>query len=111
MEDVRNLVKECFAETDVDIPNTGLDKAHRTGRAYKDEPDQSVQRFIVKFNNFRYRSMFYKNRKKLKRGKRIRIDLASNRYNFLDQEKHNQTYENGEHYLYICRCKLQTKSC
>ena len=30
-----------------------------------------------------YRSMFYKNRKKLKRGKRVRIDLTSNRYNLL----------------------------
>ena len=27
--------------------------------------------------------MFYKNRKKLKQGKRVRIDLTSNRYNLL----------------------------
>ena len=27
--------------------------------------------------------MFYKNRKKLKEGKRVRIDLTSNRYNLL----------------------------
>ena len=83
MEDVINLVKDCFAEAYVDIPDTVLDRAHRIGPAYKDESDRSIQGIIVKFNNFRYRSMLYKNRKKLKRGKRVRIDLASNRYNLL----------------------------
>ena len=83
MEDVINLVKDCFAEVDVDIPDTALDRTHRTGTVYKDESDQNIQGIIVKFNNLRYRSMFYKNRKKLKRGKRVRIDLTSNRYNLL----------------------------
>ena len=79
-KDVTNLVKDCFAEADVDTPDTILDRAHRIGPVYKDESDQNIQGIIVKFNNFRYRSMFYKNRKKLKRGKRVRIDLTSNRY-------------------------------
>ena len=83
VEDVTNLVKDCFAEVDVDIPDTVLDRAHRIGPVYKDESDQNIQGIIVKFNNFRYRSMFYKNRKKLKGGKRVRIDLTSNRYNLL----------------------------
>ena len=42
-EDVINLVKECFAETDVDIPDTVLDSAHRMGPIYKDESDQNIQ--------------------------------------------------------------------
>ena len=71
MEDVINLVKDCFAEVDVDIPDTVLDRAHRIGPVYKDKSDQNIQGIIVKFNNFRYRSMFYKNWKKLKGGKRI----------------------------------------
>ena len=38
--------------------------------------------------------MFYKNRKKLKRGKRVRIDLTSNRYNLLKKNKCcNKTYK------------------
>ena len=83
MEDDINLVKDCFAEDDVDIPDTVLDWEHRIGSVYKDESDQNIQGIIVKFNNFRYRSMFYKNRKKLKQGKRVRIDLTSNHYNIL----------------------------
>ena len=71
---VEDFVKDCFAEADVDIPDTVLDKAHRIGPVYKDESDQNIQGIIV---NFRCRSMFYKNRKKLKRGKRARIDLTS----------------------------------
>ena len=56
--------------------------------------------------------MLYKNRKNLKQGKRVRIDLISNRYNLLKKSKYsNKIYENGEHCLYICRDKLLTKSC
>ena len=83
VEDVINLVKDCFAEHTVYIPDTVLDRAHRIGPVYKDKSDQNIQGIIVKFNNFRYRSMFYKNRKKLKQGKHVRIDLTSYRYNFL----------------------------
>ena len=83
MEDVINLVKDCFAVADVDIPDTVLDRAHRIWSVYKYESDQNIQGIIVKFNNFRYRSMFYKNWKKLKQGKRVQIDLKSNRYNLL----------------------------
>ena len=82
-EDVTNIVKECFPEADIDILDTVLDRAHRIGPVYKDESDQNLEGIIVKLSNFRYRSMFPKNRKKLKRGKRVRIDLTSNRYNLL----------------------------
>ena len=83
VEDVINLVKECFGEADIDIPDIVLDRAHRIGLVYKDESDQNIQGIIVKFSNFRYRSMFYKNRKKINQGKLVRIDLRSNRYNLL----------------------------
>ena len=54
VEDVIILARECFAEADVDIPDTVIDRAHRIGLVYKDESDQNVQGIIVKFNNFRY---------------------------------------------------------
>ena len=38
--DVINLVTECFAEANVDIPDTVIDRAHRIGPVYKDESDQ-----------------------------------------------------------------------
>ena len=113
MEDVINLVKKCFTKVDIDIPNAVSDRAHRIDPVYKDESDQNIQEIIVKFNNFRYRSMFCKNWKKLKQGKRVLIILTSNCYNLLKKKNKcsNQTYENGETCLYICRSKLHTKSC
>ena len=77
-EDVINLVKECFVEADIDIPDSVLDRAHRIGPIRKDESDQNIQGIIVIINNFRYRSMFYKNQKKLKGGKHVQINLTSN---------------------------------
>ena len=82
-KDVINLVKQCFAEADVDIPDTVIDRGHRNYPVYKDESDHNVQAIIVKFNNFRYRSTVYKNWERLKQGKRLRIYLTSNRYNLL----------------------------
>ena len=61
-----NLVKDSFAEADVNIPDTVLDRAHRIGPVCKDESDQNIQGIIVKFTNFRYRSMFYKTQNKTK---------------------------------------------
>ena len=86
-EDVINLVKECFAEADFDIPDAVLDRAHRIGPVYKNESDQDIQGIIVQSNNFRYRSMFYKNVLQLQRGKHVRINLTSNYYNLLKKNK------------------------
>ena len=59
VEDVINLVKDCFAEADVDIPDTVLDRAHRIGPVYKDESNQNIQEIIVKFNNFLLNDMIF----------------------------------------------------
>ena len=47
MEDVINLVKDCFAEADVDIPDTVFDRAHRIGPVYKDESDQNILELLL----------------------------------------------------------------
>ena len=58
-EDDINLFKDCFAEADVDIPDTVLDRAHRIGPVYKDESNQNIQEIIVKFNNFLLNDMIF----------------------------------------------------
>ena len=113
VEDVINLVKDCFAEADVDIPDTVLDRAHRIGPVYKDESDQNIQRIIVEFTNLRYR-MFYKNWKKLKQGKPVRIDLTSNRYNLLKKANALIKHMNMENTVYTfadvnCRLNIVNK--
>ena len=113
VENVIKLVQECFAEAKVDIPDTVLDRAHRVGPTYKDQSNNDVQGIIVKFNNFRYRSMFYKNRKNLK-DKRVRIDLTKNRYNLLKQTNELIRNKKMDNVVYVfadlnCRLKLVNK--
>ena len=42
-----------------------------------------MQSIIVRFTTFRHKTLFYKNRKKIKSGARIRLDLTKDRYNLL----------------------------
>ena len=42
VENVTKLVEECFTEAKVDIPDTVLDRAHRTGPIHKDESNNNV---------------------------------------------------------------------
>ena len=42
VENVTNLVQECFTEAKLDTPDNVLDRAHRTGPIYKDESNNNV---------------------------------------------------------------------
>ena len=79
---VMQTVQSCFNEAGLTIPNDVVDRAHRVGPVYKNKDDSNCQTIIVKFNNFRYRTDFYRKRNSLK-GKRVRIDLTKKRYDLL----------------------------
>ena len=80
MEKVINIVKESEAE----IPESVLDRAHRIGPTYTgNDTGKKMQSIIVRFTTFRHKTLFYKNRKKIKSGARIRLDLTKDRYNLL----------------------------
>ena len=79
---VMQTVQSCFDEAGLTIPNDVVDRAHRVGPVYKNKDDSTCQPIIVKYNNFRYRTDFYRKRKSLK-GKRVRIDLTKKRYDLL----------------------------
>ena len=66
------------------IPESVLDRAHRTGPAYTDnDTGKKMQSIIVIFKTFRRRTLFYANRKTIKSGARFRLDLTKNCYNLL----------------------------
>ena len=76
---VINLIKESEAE----IPESVLDRAHRIGPTYTDnDTRKKMQSIIVRFT-IRHRTLFYKNRKKIKSGARIRLDLTKDGYTLL----------------------------
>ena len=59
-------------------------RAHRIGPTYTDnDTGKKMQNIIVRFTTFRHTTLFYKNRKKIKSGARIRLDLTKDRYTLL----------------------------
>ena len=80
LEKVIHIVKEAEAE----IPESVFDRAHCIGPIYTDnDAGKKMQSITVRFTTFRHRTLFYKNRKKIKLGARIRLDLTKDRYNLL----------------------------
>ena len=81
------LVKDCFKEANVTIPDSVLDRAHRIGPIYHDENNNQFQSILIKFTNFTYRTLFYRKRKSLKNGKMVRIDLVKSKYMLLKEAR------------------------
>ena len=80
MGTVINIIKE----SEVEIPESVLDRTHRIGSTYTDnDTGKKMQSIIVRFMTFRHRTLFYANRKKIKSGARIRLDLTKNCYKLL----------------------------
>ena len=78
LEKVINIIKEPEAE----IPESVLDRVHCIGPTYTDtDTGKKMQNIIVRFTTFRH--LFHTNRKKIKSGARISLDLTKDRYSLL----------------------------
>ena len=102
--DVLNQVRDLFKEAEVEIPDAVLNRAHRISKENND--------VIVRFNTFRHRTLYYRNRKKLKK-QSIHLDLTKSRLSLLNEAR--KLIENNEDiascYADIdCRCKLRFKN-
>ena len=83
-DDVLDSVKSLFKEVKVNIPESINDRAHRIGSRYLDASSNNYcKSIIIRFATFRHRTMFYRDKNKLKRGVRIKLDLTKSRYNLL----------------------------
>ena len=59
--DMREKVKEIYAESNLEIPDLNLDRAHRIGRSYFDKMKKvKCKSIIVRFNTFRHRTLLYR---------------------------------------------------
>ena len=85
-EEVLENVKSLFTELKVEIPDTVLDRAHRIGPSYMDKvSNKNCKSIIVRFTTFRHRTMFYRVRKNLRKGIKVKLDLTKSRFNLLKQ--------------------------
>ena len=76
-------MRKLFDEANVVIPDTCIDRAHHVSKA-----NDTV---IVRFTTFRHRTMFYCNKKALKGGVAVHLDLTKSR---LDLLMKTNKYEN-----------------
>ena len=59
--DALEKVKEIYAESNLEIPDLNLDRAHRIGKSYFDKIKKvKCKSIIVRFNTFRHRKLLYR---------------------------------------------------
>ena len=64
-EEILGKVINVIKESEAEIPESVLDRAHRIGPTYTDT-GKKMQSILVRFTTFRHRTLFYINRKKIK---------------------------------------------
>ena len=69
-----------------------------------------MQSIIVRFTTFRHRTFLYENRKNIKSGARIRLDLTKERYNLLVSARKRVNNCPEVNYVYTdINCRLKVK--
>ena len=82
--DVLEFTKSLFKEANVTNPDNVLDCAHRIGPSYTDRiTSKRCKSIIVRFTTFQHRTLFYRERKNLKSGFKVKLNLTKSRFNML----------------------------
>ena len=65
-----DVLEKVKAESNLEIPNSNLDRAHRIGNSYFDKIKKvNCKSIIVRFNTFRHRTLLYRAKKDIKQKK------------------------------------------
>ena len=74
--DVLKKVKEICAESNLEIPDSNLDRGHRIGKSYFDKIKKvNCKSIIVRFNTFRHRSIALQGKKGYKTEERLQNQI------------------------------------
>ena len=110
-EDVLEKVVNIIKESETEIPESALDRAHRIGATYtENNTRKKMQSIIFRFTTFRHRTFLYANRKNIKSGARIRLDLTNDCYNLLVSAR--KRVNNCPEVIYVyadINCRLKVK--
>ena len=88
-DNVLEFINSLFKEAKVADPDV-LDRAHRIGPSYTDRiTSKKCKSIIVRFTAFRQRALFYRARKKLKSGFKVKLDLTKSRLNLLKKANYH----------------------
>ena len=107
-DEVLEKVKSLASESGCDIPDVVIDRAHRIGKEYRDKRSNlSCKSIIVRFTTFRHRTIFYRNRNKLKKTK-VKIDLTKRRYDiYTDAINFVKNYSKINFVMVDINCRLK----
>ena len=111
--DVLEKVKEICAESNLEIPDSNLDRAHRIGKSYFDKIKKvKCKSIIVRFNTFRHRTLLYRAKKdiKQKKGYKIRLGLTKRYYLMLSEANKLASDNQDANFCYAnlnCRLKIR----
>ena len=79
-----NYVKEIFDEVELDVLNIVIDWTHLVGPEHSDyKTKKKFKANIARFTTFRYRTLVYRARKKIKNNVTIRLSLFKERQDLL----------------------------
>ena len=110
-ESVFEKVGKFLGEACPDVPVSCIDRAHRIRSECKSYRNKKKCCSIVCFMSFRHRTMFYRNRKRLK-DVRIKLDLTKRRYKILKDAIDLAREHSDLNYVYAdvnCRLKVVFK--
>ena len=111
--DVLEKVKEICAESNLETPDSNLDRAHRIGKSsFHEIKKVKYKTIIFRFNTFRHRTLLYRAKKDIKQKKRykIRLDFTKRRYLILSEaNKLAQDKQNGNFCYADVNCRLKIR--
>ena len=109
--DVLEFTKSLFKEAKVEVPDNVLNRAHRIGPNYTDRiTSKKCKSIIVRFTTFRHRTLFYRARKNLKSGFKVKLDLTKSRFNLLKKANNHVKEIPAISFCYAdVNCRLRIK--
>ena len=110
-DDVLEFTKSLFKEAKVAVPDTVLDRAQRIEPSYTDRmTSKKCKSIIVRFTTFRKRTLFYRARKNLKSGFKVKLDLTKSRFNLLKKANNHVKEIPAISFCYAdVNCRLRVK--
>ena len=110
-DDVLEFTKSLFKEAKVAVSDNVLDRAHRIMPSYTDRITSKIcKSIIVRFTTFSNRTLFYRARKNLKSGFKVKLDLTKSRFNLLKKANNHVKEIPAISFCYAdVNCRLRVK--
>ena len=103
--------KSLFKEAKVAVPDAVFDRARRIGPSYTDKiTSKKCKNIIIRFTTFGHRTLFYRARKNLKSGFKVKLDITKSRFNLLKKANNHAKKIPAINFCYAdVNCRIRVK--